>query len=431
MIRDSDSQAMTASSPPMMGRGTVQFWPNAAVDSVGHYPADLTPILSRERAIATQAELSQWPGYAPTPLYSLTGLSEAIGVEQIAYKDESQRFGLGSFKALGGAFAVLRQVTQYVQQATGNPAISCEMVRSGRYATIVQHVVVTTATDGNHGRSVAWGAQQVGCRCVIFIHEGVSEARAEAIAQYGATVTRVPGNYDSSVRWADAQAAANGWILVSDTSYAGYTDIPSDVMQGYTVLVEELLQQWPQVMAAPHHWPTHVFVQAGVGGLAAAVCAHLWESWDRVRDEMRGDRRPYFIVVEPENAACGYETARQGELTDVHGNLETLMGCLSAGRLSMLAWDILRPGADGFLTIPDDLAAHAMRVLADGVGGDRPIVAGESGAAGLAGLLGVAQNPHLRQQLQLTPTARILVIGTEGALDPKSYQQIVGQIQNR
>jgi len=405
----------------------IQLWHNVAAQPRSRYGAELRQILNLERAIAAMAELTQWPGYGATPLRSLSGLSEAIGVGQIAYKDESNRFGLGSFKALGGAYAVLRQVTQQVRQITGDPTVSFEAVRAGGYAEIVAQLVMTTATDGNHGRSVAWGAQQLGCPCVIFIHERVSVAREKAIAQYGATVIRVPGNYDSAVRWADAQAAANGWILLSDTSYAGYTEIPCDVMQGYTLMVEEVLQQWPQVMASAPPWPTHVFIQAGVGGLAAAVCAHLWERWEVAPVAGRGDRPPRLIVVEPATAACLYETACHGELVDVHGSLETLMGCLSAGRPSLLAWDILKLGAEVFMTIPDELAAHAMRLLADGIGGDRPIVAGESGAAGLAALLGISQQPELRSQIHLDENSRILLFGTEGAMDPEVYQQIVSE----
>jgi len=395
-----------------MARQSIQIWKNQHRAAV--YDGDLKQILCRERAIAVMEELSSWPGYQPTPLRSLVGLSETAGVACIGYKDEADRFGLGSFKALGGAYAVMRQVVQYLQFLTGNETISLAEVRSGQYAQEIAQLVVTTATDGNHGRSVAWGAQQVGCTCVVFIHEGVSAERERAIAQFGARVQRVPGNYDSSVRWADAQAVANGWILIADTSYPGYSDIPCDVMQGYTVMAEEALQQWQG-----QDWPTHVFVQAGVGGLAAAICAHLWESLDV--------HRPTFIVVEPEHAACLYETARQGTLVDVPGTLETLMGCLSAGRASLLAWDILQGGADFFVTIPDGAAVATMRLLAQGVGGDRPIVAGESGVAGLAALLSTAQQSEWRSQLNLTADSRILVFGTEGAMDPQRYQQIVGK----
>jgi len=397
-----------------MARQSIQVWKNEHPPRI--YDADLKQILCRERAIAVMEELSSWPGYQPTPLRSLYGLSGPAGVACIGYKDEANRFGLGSFKALGGAYAVMRQVVQYLQEVTGEE-ISLADVRSGRYAQEISALVVTTATDGNHGRSVAWGAQQVGCRCVIFIHEGVSEERERAIAQFGAQVQRVPGNYDSSVRWADAQAVANNWILIADTSYPGYSEIPRDVMQGYSVMAEEALQQWQ--VKWPNQWPTHVFVQAGVGGLAAAICAHLWESL--------GEACPTMIVVEPENAACLYETARQGCLIDVPGDLDTLMGCLSAGRASLLAWDILQGGADFFVTIPDGAAAATMRLLAQGAGGDRPIVAGESGVAGLAALLSIAQQSGLRSQLNLHPDSRILVFGTEGAMDPQSYAQIVGK----
>ncbi|HEX2117036.1 MAG TPA: diaminopropionate ammonia-lyase, partial [Alphaproteobacteria bacterium] len=325
----------------------------------------------------------------------------------LGYKDESGRFGLGSFKALGGAYAVLRQL----QARLGG--ISSTELRSGQHRASTAAVTVTCATDGNHGRSVAWGAQLFGCRCVIYIHEKVSQGRADAIARYGAQVRRVPGTYDDAVRQAARDADANGWIVVSDTSYPGYTEIPRDVMQGYTVMMDEALAQWPGAA------PTHVFIQAGVGGLAAAVCGHLWET-------LR-EKRPRVVVVEPERAACLFESAAQGRAASIHGALDTMMAGLACGETSILAWEILEEGASDFLTVAEEAAATCMRLLADGVDGDPPVVAGESAVAGLAGLLGAAARPALARALGLDASSRVLLFGSEGDTDPALYEKIVGR----
>ncbi|RZM83011.1 diaminopropionate ammonia-lyase [Leptolyngbya iicbica LK] len=367
--------------------------------------------LSLSGTAAAWAELHQWSNYQPTPLRSLPEIATDLDLDQIWYKDESDRFGLGSFKALGGAYAVFRQLVDYVQTATGQTDLTAADLLSGRYRELTQAVTVTTATDGNHGRSVAWGAQQFGCRCVIYLHAGVSAGREAAIAAYGAEMVRVAGNYDDSVRQAAEDAQAHGWILVSDTAHPGNTTIPSVVMQGYTVMVAEVFDQLP-----PDQLPTHVFVQAGVGGLAAAVCAYLWERWGR--------DRPTTIVVEPDRAACVYATAQQGKLVTLEGDQDTLMACLSSGHTSTIAWDILRHSSDWFITIPDEAAVLTMQHLAHP---RSPIVGGESGVASLAGLLTVGQRSDLRQQLGLTTTSRVLTFGTEGATDPEIYQKLINR----
>lgn len=351
----------------------------------GAYGPRQSAVLNRDAFALARAEIAGWPGYSPTPLVALPDIARAAHVGAVHYKDESGRFGLGSFKALGGAYAVLRQI-----RAAGRPA---------------KEIVVTCATDGNHGRSVAWGAQRFGCGCVIYIHETVSEGRARAIAAYGAEIRRVPGTYDDAVRQAARDAAANGWIVVSDTSYPGYTDIPRDVMQGYAVMVDEAL-------SALERPPTHVFIQAGVGGLAAAVCGHLWETL--------GDVRPRVIVVEPDRAACLFESARQGKASNIGGALDTAMAGLACGETSLLAWEILEEGASDFLTVTDDAAFAAMRLLAP------EIVAGESAVAGLAGLLGAAARPAIAQALGLEASSRVLLFGSEGDTDPDLYRKIVG-----
>lgn len=370
-------------------------------------------IQSEAALAAARAEIATWPGFAPTPLVALPGVAATAGVGAIHYKDEGGRFGLGSFKALGGAYAVLRLLQRMVREARGETCSSADFV-AGAHADLRAGVTVTCATDGNHGRSVAWGARTFGCRCVIYVHQHVSQGRCDAIAAYGAEVRRVAGNYDDAVRQAARDAEAQSWHVVSDTSYEGYVDIPRDVMQGYGVMAEEALAQLPE--GTP---PTHVFVQGGVGGLAAAVCAFLWERL--------GERRPRFVVVEPDKADCLYRSALAGRPVAVEGDLDTIMAGLACGEVSLLAWEILRPGADAFMTVPDAAAADAMRLLADAPHGDPAIVAGESAVAGLAGLLAAAADGEARAALGLDARSVVLLFGTEGATDPALYAQIVGR----
>jgi diaminopropionate ammonia-lyase len=267
---------------------------------------------------------------------------------------------------------------------------------------------VCCATDGNHGRSVAWGAQKFGCNCEIYIHRTVSVAREEAIAKYGAIVNRINGNYDESVHIAAEVSESNGYYVVSDTSYEGYTDIPKDVMQGYTVMVDEAMKQMEEV-------PTHVFLQGGVGGFPAAVVSFLVESLECP---------PIFVVVEPTNADCLFQSAVNGEPTVVHGDLDTVMAGLACGEVSLLAWPILESYVSHFLSIQDDSISKTMQLLANR---DRPIVAGESAVAGLAGFLIVCNDDNLKSKLMLNENSRILFFGTEGDTDEKMYGQLVGR----
>jgi diaminopropionate ammonia-lyase len=368
-------------------------------------------ILSLSALERAKREITAWTGYQPTPLRELSGLAKTLGIRKIFYKDEAERFGLGSFKALGGAYAVFRLLQQEIRKQSRQDANARDIL-SGRYAHITSALTVTCATDGNHGRSVAWGARTFGCRCVIYVHATVSEGRCKAIASYGAEVRRVPGNYDNAVRQAAADAAANGWHVVSDTSYEGYTDVPRDVMQGYSLMVEEALDQ-------ANRAPTHVFVQGGVGGLAAGVCSYLWERL--------GAERPIFVVVEPDKADCLYRSAEAGRPSAVTGALDTIMAGLACGEVSLLAWKILESGADAFMTISDEAAAQTMRLLANSPFSDTPIVAGESAVAGLSGLIIACSNQDVRARLLLRSDSVAMVFGTEGATDPEVYRRIVGR----
>jgi diaminopropionate ammonia-lyase len=355
-------------------------------------------------------EITSWRGYRPTPLRRLSKLASDGHIAEILYKDESGRFGIGSFKALGGAYAVLRVLQRYIFEHAGVRAGASDI--ASRYADVAAGVTVTAATDGNHGRSVAWGALTFGCRCVIYLPESVSEGRIRAIEAYGAQVKRIPGTFDDAVRKAASDAAMHGWQVVPDTSTQGGVDVPRDVMQGYTLLVDEAASQCQRL-------PSHVFVQAGVGGLAAAVCAYLWERY--------ATARPRMIVVEPEKADCFFRSARAGRPTPAEGALDTIMGGLACGEVSPLAWQILATGADAFATIDDDAAADCMRLLAAGRCQEGSIVAGESAVAGLAALLQACANRTARDALGLSRDSRALVFGTEGATDPETYRAIVGR----
>ena len=355
------------------------------------------------------AEIAEWEGYAPTPLFELDALAGALGLAKLLYKDEGPRFGLGSFKALGGAYAALLVLRREIAAALGRP-VSPADIRAGRHAALAARITLVTATDGNHGRSLAWGCRRFGAACRIYIHAGVSEARAAAMQALGAEVVRIDGNYDDSVRLSREEAEENGWFAVSDTSWPGYVETPRDVMAGYGVMVKEVCD----ALGRP---PTHAFLQAGVGGLAAAAAAGLRQHW--------GGEAPRIVVVEPELAACLFESARAGGMTDIRIGEETLMAGLSCGEPSALAWEILAEEAGDFLTVPESFVGPAMRLLARPLGGDPEIEAGESAVAGLAALIAAARSGDMRRTLGLDGESRVLLIGSEGATDPESYAALV------
>jgi diaminopropionate ammonia-lyase len=359
---------------------------------------------------AAMAEITSWPGYAPTPIVDLPGLARAAGVAAIGYKDEGQRFELASFKALGGAYAVLR-VLQEKLAAQGVHASAADLV-AGNHRDLIADQVMVCATDGNHGRSVAWGARMFGCKCRIYIHEHVSADREAAIAAFGAVMVRLPGDYDASVRAAAQDADAQCWNLVADTNAGGGSDaMPRLVTQGYTVIVAELVEQ----LATP---PTHVFVPAGVGGLAAAIAG----SWARVL----GAARPRVVVVEPHTANCVFRAVAEGAPRSIEGDVNSFMACLSAGSVSPVAWPVIRDVVDDVVTIADETAVEMLRALATGRYGDAPLVSGESGCASVAAVLAVANDPALRATLGIKATSRIVAIGSEGATAPEVWRAVTG-----
>jgi diaminopropionate ammonia-lyase len=378
------------------------------------YGRPLEPVDAETLGVAASAEVERYlthrDNHAPTPLRALPALAAALGIGALHIKDEGFRLGLGSFKALGGAYAVARLVLDAASLRLGRP-IDIAALHSAEVRKVAAAMTFACATDGNHGRSVAQGALLVGANAVVFVHAGVSAARIAAIARFGAQMIRVDGTYDDSVVEAARVAAQESWTVVSDTSWPGYERIPGLVMQGYTVIVREMLRE----LAEP---PTHVFVQAGVGGVAAAVAGHLAIAL--------GDKRPTFVVVDPARAACIFETAKAGHPIKIPHGEPTVMAMLECYEPSPVAWRILSRVADGFMTVDDADAIAVMNRLARPAGNDPAIVAGESGGAGLAGLMRVASIPEVRTKLGLDATSRALVINTEGATDPVRYTQFVG-----
>jgi diaminopropionate ammonia-lyase len=299
-------------------------------------------------------------------------------------------------------------VQRFLQDALG---VSGEALFDATERHRAASLTVACATDGNHGRAVAWAADLFGCRAIIYIHAAVSAGRAQRIAAFGAEIVRVPGVYEDALMRCAADAAKHGWALISDTAYPGCMDVPRTVMAGYTVMVEEALQQWGGEM------PTHVFVQAGVGGMAAAVAAHL-----RARC---GCLAPDIVVVEPERADCCYQSALAGRPSPAVGDLDTLCAGLACGEVSLLAWEILSCSARAFMHVSDAAVVTEMRRLATPISGDPPVIAGESAAVGLAGLITTLQRPAARIALRLGPASRILLFGSEGATDPELYAKLV------
>ncbi len=370
----------------------------------------LAAALGREGRKRAEKFLSACPKAATTPLVDLPNRARLLGIGRLSIKDESQRLGLGSFKALGGAYAVM---TLVLEQASATLARVLEPTQfaDDDVRAVAATMTMTCATDGNHGRSVAAGARIAGCQSVIFVHGGVSEERAAAIGRLGAIIRRTTGTYDDSVRKAAETAAREGWTVVSDTSWEGYEKIPLTVMQGYTVMAGEAFD----AMQEP---PTHIFLQAGVGGMAAAVAAHA--------QAVYGAQCPRIILTEPARAACLFASAKVGKLVEIPHGEPTVMGMLECYAPSAIAFEILSPLASGYMTLEEDEAVAAMKHLAFPEAGDAAIVAGESGGTGLAGLMSCLRDAASRRHLDLGPSSHVLVFNSEGATDPGLYEKLVG-----
>ena len=330
--------------------------------------------------------ISSWNTYIPTPLLKLNKLKKELNFKEIYYKDEDKRFNLKSFKALGGAFAV------------------------DKIANQKKNVVVATATAGNHGRSVAWGAQRLGLKCKIFISEYVSESRAIAMEKLDAEVIRVKGNYDNSLKECIKESRKNNWEIVQDVSWESYKEVPKLIMAGYTIMIKEIVDEIDSNLI------THVFLQAGVGGMAAAMIAGFAKFSENI---------PKFIIVEPESAACVFKSVENNKPTSVNIKKETVMGGMSCGDISSVAWDILKNSAKYCLTIPDDAISSAIALLAEKRLSKEKIIAGECAVPGLIALIGAYNNKDYLNKLELNSNSRVLLFGCEGLTDKETYNKLL------
>ena len=344
--------------------------------------------LSKKDIDDAYLSISGWEGYSPTPLIELNKLSKELNINKIFYKDESKRFGLKSFKALGGAYAV-------------------EKVSNGN-----KDIIVATATAGNHGRSVAWGARRLGLKCKIFISEFVSEARGQAMAELGADVVKVKGNYEKSLIECIKQSTDNNWQIVQDVAWKDYMIVPKYTMAGYTVMMKEIVDQINQNKIS------HIILQAGVGGMAGAMVAGIARYLDYV---------PITLVVEPDSAACVLASIKTGKIEKIDIKRESLMGGMSCGEVSLVPWKILKNSVKYCISLPDDDIAKTMRLLGNSSFSDQPIIAGENSAPGVISLIASCEDQNIKKNIKLDQTSNVLVIGCEGDTDQKMYQKLINQ----
>lgn len=358
------------------------------------------------------------PGYKATPLVELDDLAKYYGVQKLWLKDESKRFGLNAFKVLGGSYAIGKYLSQKLgrdmSELPFNVLISDEVKKQ------LGDVTFVTATDGNHGRGVAWVANKLRQKSVVYMPKGSAKMRFDAIAREGADVSITDLNYDDAVRLANKGAEEHGWIMVQDTAWDGYEEIPLWIMQGYSTIINEIVEQ---LETAKEEKPTHVFLQAGVGSFAGAVQGYL--------AHLYGDDRPITIICEPHGANCIYKSmeANDGKPHNVTGDLTTIMAGLACGEPNTISWKILRDNADFSVSCDDSIAARGMRVLSSPLGNDQRVISGESGAVGL-GLFTVLSEKkeeyaELMKALKIDENSRILCISTEGDTDVEGYKNVV------
>ena len=331
------------------------------------------------------SSISNWEGYKPTPLIDLNKLSKNYNLNKIFYKDESKRFKLKSFKALGGAYAV-------------------EKISAGN-----KDIIVSTATAGNHGKSVAWGAQRLGLKSKIFISENVSESRAKDIASFGAEIIRVKGNYDASLKACITQSTENNWEIIQDVAWQDYELVPKLTMSGYSVMIKEISEQ-------TNHYITHIFLQAGVGGMASAVIAGVARYFKRI---------PRIIIIEPESADCVLASIDNSKLTKVDIKKESIMGGMSCGEVSLVPWQIIKNSVNNCLSLSDDNIATTVSMLAKGEFSNDKIIGGECSAPGIMSLIMSCNNKKIKQSLDLNEKSNVLLIGCEGDTDTTLYKRMI------
>ena len=358
-----------------------------------------------------------FPEYSVTPLVKLEVLAKELGVQSIYVKDESYRFGLNAFKVLGGSYAIAREIGRLL--GLKEEELTLDRLLAPDVKERLGTLTFVTATDGNHGRGVSWTAQRLGHRAVVFMPKGTAAERLENIRRLGAEASITNVNYDDTVRLARAYAAEHKGIIVQDTSWEGYDEVPLHIMQGYTTMGSEIVEQ---LQAYGNIKPTHVFLQAGVGAMAGAMAGFIADYYK--------ERRPLITIVEPNQADCLYRTAlaNDGQLHAVGGALDSIMAGLCCGEPCSLGWRQLAAYADNFVAMPDRAAALGMRVLGSPMGSDAAVVAGESGAAGFGlamAALWEQDLAELKRSLQLDAKSVILCISTEGATDVANYRRIM------
>jgi len=393
----------------------ILFCSNTARPTAGHR-ASLAGF-THEAAAKVQAFHQGFPGYVKTPLISLPHLAKAFGLGSIFIKDESKRFGLNAFKMLGGSYAISRLLAQRLGQP--GESLSFERLRSPEIRQQLSGLTVATATDGNHGRGLAWTAQQLGLNAAVYMPTCVAQIRVDNILATGASCMVTDLNYDDTVRLASAEAEKNGWMVVQDTAREGYEDIPRWVMQGYLTLAVEAVEQ---LRALSVKTPTHLFLQSGVGSFPAAVLGYFAAT--------QGDDQPVTTIVEPHQANCIFTSLATGDGKPhkVTGDLDTLMAGLACGEPSTISWEILRDYASAAISCPDYIAANGMRILGAPLPGDERIISGESGAVTAGILEWLMVNPTamaMRESLKLGPESSVLLISTEGDTFPQLYRGIV------
>lgn len=369
--------------------------------------------LGVEEAAKARGFHKTFPVYRETPLVSLQHLANKLQVKSIYLKDESKRFGLNAFKVLGASYAIANEIGKRI----GKPVteLSAEIIRSAEMKKEIGEITFVSATDGNHGRGVAWTAKQLRQKAVIYMPKGSALERLENIRAEGAEAEITDLNYDEAVRLAWKMAEEKGWIMVQDTAWEGYEDIPRWIMQGYTTMAHEIMEQLPEK-------PTHIFLQAGVGSMAGAIAGFF--------SNLYKEDKPIIVIVEPAKADCLFRTAKadDGKLHFVTGEMHTIMAGLACGEPCTLGWDVLKGYADAFIRCPEYAAADGMRILAAPTGGDPAVTAGESGAAAFGCMANILLEESLaewKKQLKLDENAKILCISTEGDTDRKNYQDVV------
>ena len=357
---------------------------------------------------------TSFPMYKQTPLADLKNLAAKLGIKSFYVKDESYRFGLNAFKVLGGSFAI----GSYIAKKLGMDIneLSYEKMISDEIRNKLGDITFITATDGNHGRGVAWTAKQLKQKAIVYMPKGSTQERFENIKSENAEVTITDLNYDDAVRLANDEAEKHGWVMVQDTSWEGYQDIPKWIIQGYGTMALEAYKQLQEK-------PTHIFIQAGVGALAGAVTGFFANAY-------KGSEKPIITIVEPETANCIFRTAEaaDGRLHFVEGDMHTMMAGLACGEPCDIGWKVLESYADFAVSCPDYISAKGMRTLGAPIPGDTRIISGESGAAPSGAVMEILSNPDyedIRRKLGLTDDSVVLCFNTEGATDKDNYYSIV------